>query len=94
MEIAQCEYKDGWVPVQPSVGASSTNSVISRFLKVYFYFMCLGVLPACMSTYPVCSALRSTLGVWDPLEVELTVGSCHVSAGSGTRILWKSSKGS
>lgn len=95
METAQCEHKDGWVPVQPSVGAPSANSVISHFLKVCFYVMCFGILPACMSTYHACIALRSLLGVWDLLEVEeLRVGSCHVSAGSGTQILWESSKGS
>lgn len=51
-------------------------------LMIYFYFMCTGILPVCISLY---NSVRS-------LGIGVTVVSCYVGAGNFTQVLWKSSQ--
>lgn len=47
----------------------------------YLYFMCIGVLPACISVHHMCAVLVESRGS-DPLDLELqTLVSSHVGAG-------------
>lgn len=47
------------------------EALCSFIFKIYFYFICMGVLPSCMSVPRACGAREDQKRVSGPLELEL-----------------------
>ena len=70
------------------------NAFLDLFymLVYFFHFMCIGVLPACMSVYCMHAVRRDQKRVSEPLELELQfTGRYQVDAGIQASVLLKSS---
>ena len=67
---------------KPTIPDQGTLFLLS-FIFIYFYFVCIDVLPTCMSVLNcVLGACTGQKEASDPLELELqTAVNCHVGAG-------------
>lgn len=67
---------------EEEVASKSTGITMWKNRVVFFYFMCTGILPACMSANHVCSTLRGQ----KELALEVAVSHC-VDDGNQTQVL-------